>query len=362
MEGAAAEAIRDAEASLAGQRSLVAQIDLQVVTAVLNAHTDHDRSSGALEQLQQDVENAVASRPDMSTAAGARSFQRYLIGKLRDIRAVVDGADLDATSKATLAAALSSLYATSGTAAESALPTEPVGLDLSRGLDETTAPAGDPNPIPAEPIPQQAMARPTAGPLSAGPVPLPPSGAAAAAPVGFPAMSSPSLPELQTASDLSSAIEHPRHRQHPDPAADPPRDAPQDPPHDPPVQTAADVVDGSTEVLLPTGQTITAPSPELANVITAAVAGTPIPEAFDRQGITIPAPGSTVDEPVDPAGLAAGDIGIFTDRHALALGNGTALLDNAIVPSTAVGGAGFLGWQHPPKPEPATRPAVTTTP
>lgn len=128
------------------------------------------------------------------------------------------------------------------------------------------------------------------------------------------------------------------------------------------METAEDVADESTEVLLPSGETITASSPELANVITAAVAGTPIAEAFSWQGITIPAPGSTVYEPVDPAGLTAGDIGIFSDRHALSLGNGTALVDNQIAPITAIGGAGFLGWQHPPKPEPAARPAVTTTP
>ncbi len=297
----------------------------------------------ALEQLQQDIENAVASRPDLCTAAGARSFQRYLIGKVRDIRTVVDGADLDATSKAALAAALSSLYASSGTPEEKTLPLEPLGL----GLEDL--PAEDSNPIPAEAIPSQGTApAPAPAPLS------PPAwGTASPASGGIPATGFPSLPDLQTASDPSSAVEHPRHRQHPDPADSPP---------DPPVEDSADMATAATEVLLPSGETITAPSPELANVITAAVAGTPIAEAFSHQGITIPAPGSTVGEQIDPARLTAGDIGIFTDRHALSLGNGTALLDNEIAPVTAIGGAGFLGWQHPPKPEPATRPAVTTTP
>jgi len=99
---------------------------------------------------------------------------------------------------------------------------------------------------------------------------------------------------------------------------------------------------------LPDAATVTAPSPDLTGVISDAVAETPIPEAFSRHGITIPAPGSAVPEPLDPALLSAGDVGVFADRHALALGNGKALLDNQIQPVTAVAGPGFLGWQHPP--------------
>ena len=40
-EGRAADAIRTAETSLAQQHSVSAQLDLQVITAVLNAHTTH---------------------------------------------------------------------------------------------------------------------------------------------------------------------------------------------------------------------------------------------------------------------------------------------------------------------------------
>jgi len=52
----------------------------------------------------------VATRSDLDTPAGARDFQRYLIGKLRDIRAVVAGASLDDTSNSALMAAWTSLY------------------------------------------------------------------------------------------------------------------------------------------------------------------------------------------------------------------------------------------------------------
>ena len=101
--------------------------------------------------------------------------------------------------------------------------------------------------------------------------------------------------------------------------------------------------------------------------------GTPIAEAFQRQGITLPAPGSDVPNPLDPEVLQPGDVGVFADRHALALGNGKAVLNNQIQPIANIAGPGFLGWLHPPVPgavtptddqdAPApTRPAVTAAP
>ena len=99
QQGAAAEAIKDAEVALAQQNSATAQLDLQVITAVLNAHSTDTAARAALDGLQRDIEAAVAGRTDLDTPAGARGFQRYLVGKLRDIRTVVDTAGLDATSK-----------------------------------------------------------------------------------------------------------------------------------------------------------------------------------------------------------------------------------------------------------------------
>jgi hypothetical protein len=58
-----------------------------------------------------------------------------------------------------------------------------------------------------------------------------------------------------------------------------------------------------------------------------------------------------------------GDIGIFTDRHALGLGHGKALLDGQIQHIATVSGPSFLGWEHPPAPATtATAPATTDTP
>jgi hypothetical protein len=127
---------------------------------------------------------------------------------------------------------------------------------------------------------------------------------------------------------------------------------------------------GPTTVTLPNGEMVTAGSPQLAAAIKAAVGGTPIADAFHQQGITIPPPGTAVTDPVDPLRVIPGDIGMFSDRHALALGQGKALLDGQIQHIATVTGPSFLGWEHPPTPATAqartepptpTRPAATLT-
>src|ERR1700733_13028974 len=134
QEGDAADAIMNAEVALAHQNSTTAQVDLQVVTAVLNAHQKTAAGTQALNRLQCDIEGAVATRSDLDTPAGARDFQRYLIGKLRDIRAVVAGASLDDTSNSALMAAWTSLY-------NSAQP----GADVT---DDKRPPAGSEPAVP----------------------------------------------------------------------------------------------------------------------------------------------------------------------------------------------------------------------
>jgi hypothetical protein len=382
-EGRAAEAIRTAETSLALQNSVSAQLDLQVITAVLNAHTTHAAGAAALDALQGDIETAVATRTDLDTPAGARAFQRYLIGKLRDIKDVVETAGLDDTSKASLAAALASLYvgATPDVDGEpapapkpEAAPNEPRPAperpaDLGLGpLDDALlpddvdtlapgpSPAGQPMPAPMLP-PMAAMPAPGGGPLPApAPAPIPST------------LDNPAPPRLPTGEDLfdDSLLNEPLDEIAEEPALEEKVDPTL-------AEPAALTLEDSTVVQLPNGETVTAPSPRLAAAITAAVAGTPIPEAFRQQGITIPAPGTAVSHPVEPTRLVPGDIGMLTDRHALALGNGKAVFNNQIQPIASVTGPSFLGWEHPPEPGTATttpksdqptptRPAVTADP
>jgi hypothetical protein len=413
-EGAAAEAIRDAEAALAHQNTDAAHVDLQVVTAVLNAHAAHEDGLAELVALQRDIEQAVASRTDLDTPAGARQFQRFLIGKLRDIRDVVENSSLDATSKAALAAALAALYASSTPDPQGRAPVEghqsepePAPSEPGRrraAAAETASGATGPaapwapgpdglsaldllDPLPPDPDwpdpwlpgpPAPAAAIPAASlpvpPAAAMPAPVMPPPAMSAPPWtgglpgsapfggGLPMLGSPSapaapLPELpkpdaRRAPAVAEDLSEPK----PDPA-DAPAEVTGDEPGDLPPADGPD-----TTVDLPDGDTVAASSPELAAAIAAAVGGTPIPEAFAHQGMRIPDPGSPITAPLDPAWLTPGDIGLFTDRHAVALGNGKVLLDNRIQPLAGVSGPGFIGWQHPPQPETTTATPVVPVP
>lgn len=352
--GEAADGIRAAEAALARQNSVAAQVDLQVVAAVLNAHVAHGQGGADLDRLQWEIEAAVATRTDLDTPAGARAFQHYLIDKIRDIRTVVEDTDLDATSKASLAAALASLYAsaTPDGAQSAATPVDETfgdhslaGLELGDMAGTDFLPSDDEAP-PAtglEDRPAQAPAAVPSGQTPAGPAPPMPS---------FGAMPTAGLPlggglspfQGTGLPDLNPGRTRDLPREEPDPAAE--RAAETDPD-----RTDPEPADDPVAVRLPDGQTITAPNRGIAEAISAAVAGTPIQDAFRQQGITLPAPGSPVVDPVDPATLRAGDIGVFGDRHALALGNGTALLDQRIQPIANVNGPGFIGWRHPPEPD-----------
>jgi Domain of unknown function (DUF4226) len=380
--GAAAEAIAGAEAALAHQNSASSQLDLQVISAIMNAHLKTVEGAEALSSLQRETEAAVQTRSDLDTPAGARDFQRFLIGKLRDIRAVVMTASLDDTSKSALMAAWTSLYDASksvpSVAGEgrpaSVVPVaapvrQPDAADVggdplldSLLADDPGLLAGDPGSGPAESAPAPAL--PTAPSLPSipniglGPVPGPGSMAGWSPPGGQ------ALPGSQEGSDadpISSRLDDEAldadADDHESDDADKDKD---DPGEDVPAGDSPPA--GPTTVTLPDGEIVTAASPQLAAAIEAAVGGAPIPDAFHQQGITIPAPGTAVADPVDPVRVEPGDIGIFTDRHALGLGHSKALLDGQIQHIGSVSGPSFLGWEHPPAAATATAPARTDVP
>ncbi len=374
QEGDAADAIRNAEVALAHQNSTTAQVDLQVVTAVLNAHQKTAAGTQALNRLQRDIEGAVATRSDLDTPAGARDFQRYLIGKLRDIRAVVASASLDDTSNSALMAAWTSLYnsAQPGTdATDDKHPpagSEPAAPEPNAAQSRTPPTEPDPDPyfgalpeddlgVPPEDMPTHAPA-PTAeaapsvpsfggGGLPGGAGWGMPGGLALPGPL-------PSGDEQLAPKDLDDArlrSDEPEDRLVSD------EDDPEGAGHE-----HAEPATGPTTATLPNGETLTAASPQLAAAIEAAASGTPIADAFRQEGMTIPPPGTAVSDPVDTSQLAPGDIGMFTDRHALALGDSRALLNGQIQHISTVNGPGFLGWEHPPVPVGAPEPHRTEPP
>ena len=375
QEGDAADAIRNAEIALAHQNSTTAQVDLQVVTAVLNAHQKTAAGTQALNRLQRDIEGAVATRSDLDTPAGARDFQRYLIGKLRDIRAVVAGASLDDTSNSALMAAWTSLY-------NSAQP----GTDVT---DDKRPPTGS-DPAAPDPMPPKA-ARPQRNPTPTrismrcrrtnsacrprtcprvlgtcadhrGDARIPsfgggglPGGAGWGMPGGLALPGPlPSGDEQLSPKDLDDARLE----------SDEPEDRSVSDDDDPEAgrHEHAEPAAGPTTATLPNGETLTAATPQLAAAIEAAANGTPIADAFRQEGMTIPPPGTAVSDPVDASQLAPGDIGMFTDRHALALGDSRALLNGQIQHISTVNGPGFLGWEHPPVPVSPPEPNRTDPP
>ena len=385
QEGAAADTIRDAEAALAHQNSTTAQIDLQVVTAVLNAHQRNAEGREALDRLQHDIEAAVTTRSDLDTPAGARDFQRFLIGKLRDIRAVVASASLDDTSNSALMAAWTSLYNSSkpemggadksrqstgwptGSAADSTGQSGPAAADTGLAPYLDSLPADDsgfltedmPTQIPSSP-PPMTPTMPSIPAFGGGGVPGGGALPSLAMPSGFP------LPgPLQGAADKGSPKDLDDallDSDDPEDQASSAKDDDERAEHHDAESAATQPPAGPTNVTLPTGETVTAANPQLAAAIKAAAGGVPIADAFRQEGITIPPPGTAVSDPVDPSRLAPGDIGMFTDRHALALGQSEALLNGQIQHISTVNGPSFLGWEHPPGPIATAAPDRTAPP
>lgn len=375
QSGPAADAMKNAEADLAHVQTAVAEFDRQMIEAILHAHKTTEDGQRRLAELERDIENTVTTLR-LDTPLGAREFQRYLIGKLRDILAVVQEANDDDTSQQALAAAWAALYASQGGTEETGEPprlppAEPAHPDDTPAADPDdpifdTLPADDLGPLDTG-VPAPAPAAPPAPPAPPPPaMPMPAFGApgGGALPAGGLPGALP-LPGLQSGTgrepcpkDLDDDV--------------PPLDdlLPDDEPVpedtlDDETGDAAPEVDPTT-VTLPDGETITAASPQLAAAIKAAAEGTPIAEAFRQQGITIPPPGTAVTAPIDPTRVIPGDLGMFTDRHALVVGHSNALLDGQIQRIANVSGPSFLGWQHPPAPattstEPATPEPPTPT-
>ena len=370
QEGDAADAIRNAEVALAHQNSTTAQVDLQVVTAVLNAHQKTTAGTQALNRLQRDIEGAVATRSDLDTPAGARDFQRYLIGKLRDIRAVVAGASLDDTSNSALMAAWTSLYNSTQSGADATddrrrpAGPEPAASAPHAVQSQSAATESDLNPNFDAP-PEDDLGSPPAempAPAAGGTPSIPsfgggglPGGAGWGMPGGLALPGPlPSGDEQLSPKDLDDArlkSDEPEDRLVSD------EDDPERAGHE-----HAEPATGPTTATLPNGEMLTAASPQLAAAIEAAASGTPIADAFRQEGMTIPPPGTAVSDPVDTSQLAPGDIGMFTDRHALALGDSRALVNGQIQHISTVNGPGFLGWEHPPVPVSAPKPDRTDPP
>lgn len=365
QQGVAVRAMQHAESALAQQQSATADFDRQVIEAVLHAHKTTREGRALLDDLETQIECAARSW-DLSTAAGAREFQRFLLTKLDQVISVVQEANDDDGSKRALAAAWAALYAAQGGPPDAAAATgdapgpaatreqpELSGDDVGRHFDEL--PLADSQSF------DEGTARRSAPATQAIPaIPAMPSfGGQTPGAGGLPAGAPGGLPLTGLARDPQRAL-----------SAAQLDDDPPVPDSDPMVAEDAaaeesaphETGNGPTTVVLPDGETVTVATPQLAAVIQAAGSGTPIAEAFRQQGITIPPPGTPVTGPVDQSRVSTGDIGMFTDRHALAVGNSKALLDGQLQQIANVGGPSFLGWQHAPTVAATAAPAQNPAP
>lgn len=397
QRGEAATAIKKAEDDLAQQNSRTAQLDLHVITAILNAHAVTADGGSELEALQGDVQSAVRTRTDLDTPAGARDFQRYLIDKLREIGAVVETAHLDDTSKAALASAWTALYESARTGiapvAEAPAPVSPparspshsepalpaYGADvaasmeappldelLAGGLGPETAPPTSPSASPPAAVAPSIPMIPAAPPPGGGaPAPGGGIGGGLPGPLTAPRMDDGLAESLQGRSPGAPTLEDLlRDEGLPD---DPETSSAESTSTDDAAEEEEPSPDqvapaGPTEVHLPGGDTVVVANPRIAKVIEAAVSGTPIGDAFRQQGILVPPPGTAVAHPLDPGRIGSGDIGMFSDRQALALDRNRALFNGQIQPVASVSGPSFLGWLHPPGPDPAAPSSSAPTP
>ncbi len=106
----------------------------------------------------------------------------------------------------------------------------------------------------------------------------------------------------------------------------------------------------TTEVVLPDGSTTEARSPVGAAAVRAILDGSSVSEGYAQQGVTLPPPGTPVTDPVPPAQLKAGDVGVWKDHMVMALGNKQVLVNGQVQPQESVGsGPDFLGWIDPTK-------------
>lgn len=121
----------------------------------------------------------------------------------------------------------------------------------------------------------------------------------------------------------------------------------------------------SNEVKLPDGTTSHAPDPRAATAVRAALDGATVSDAYQRAGITVPAPGTPVAAPLPANTLMAGDVGVWTDHHVMSLGNDKVLVSGQVQPQSSVDtSADFLGWLRPtadqntPPPSAPIRPPI----
>lgn len=378
QSGRTAEAVKKLQEELKARYSDLSDAEQKLAESLLTARATTADGRRQLNDIQQKIIDAV-NNPDLSldTPAGEAAFLKFLRGQVAAIGDVLGSGTLTADDQAKAIAALSKLYSLQPTDQPASTPAPLQPADATPGSAAAAVPAEVPGPAapdpelgdlglgaaPVGPDPLSSLA--SMLPAAAGSFPSVGQGGSPLDALGLagplaglvsqladqPPRSEPAKHDDATDAKTSSDDEHserpgdqpkPQGPQPPAPDANgtPGQGAP---PAGPPSPAAP-----STAVPLPDGSTVTARTPAVAAAVKAYLAGTPLDAAYRQAGIELPPPGTPVTNPVDPAALTAGAIGMFKDHYVVALSAAKALQDGQVVSlSAAAAGPDFLGWIDP---------------
>jgi hypothetical protein len=407
--GAAATAAKTLESKLQDRNNKTVDADRQLAEVLLNAHATTADGAKRLNDIQKEVEAAVNAQPALDTPMGKREFQKFINGKLKEVGDIIRSASLDAKSQKDTAAALADAINTRPDINDGSAPAggnadpgnqqqqqqpgsgppPPIGTsggdvgDLGGELAD--AGLGDPGGL-AGAIPlTSALGGLSSIPGAAAGIPAALGGLGTSIPSGIGSMLGGGglgnlggglfdqphsehhhKDELGDDSDIAgalgdSSLDPPKdsdhsddnsNQQHSNNHSDQPNNGAQQPA---PLGTAASALaptgTGPTPITLADGTTVTADSPQLAEVIKDIQAGTNPVDAYRKHDIVLPPTTSPPAAPLDPSNLQAGSYATYTNGDiVVALGPQKAWVDGHIQPISATAKPGFLGWQNPPTP------------
>ena len=420
QSGKAADAVNRLHDELQRHFTQLGDAEDGLSAVLLGAHAATAAGQQSLNAIQMKIISA-ANNPAMSidTPAGERSFLTFLHSQVGEINDLLNAGSLTADDQAKTAKALAKLYAVDDTGAPNGGSPDPSTPSQQPAPSPSSAPpppprilVGTATPTPAHrpmpgwvaepPMPDSSLSDLLGGgPLGSGMGPDPMSslasmlpgalgglgGLGGASPLdGLGGLAGAAAPLAGLASQAGGQLPDHDHEHSsdtadkPDDARDPVKDGKDGkdakgtadstqqpggqpdqqqnstpPPGGPPAPLAPPPP--TSAVKLPDGSTANARTPASAQAVDAYLAGDTISDAYSKNGLQLPPPGTPVTSAVDPSRLACGDVGVFKDHYVVALSSVKAYLNGQVVPLGSVSSSpDFLGWIDP------TAPAATPAP